>query len=154
MKAIITILKFYLYGFAIPAGLGFFFFIYGLYFDEAYALFDFILYLKVTTIMALPCGLHLWITAQLDGTKPFQNKYKQLLFIILAHYWMGCIGSFLLLSMVQLIAHIASWDYLYYFIEVNILSFITLPAIPLALLLYFSTNALQFKKETPKDAQE
>jgi hypothetical protein len=154
MKTIITILKYYLYGFVIAAGLGFFFFIYGLYFDEAYALFDFILYLKVTIIMALPCGLHLWITEQLDGTKSFQNKYKQLLFIILAHYWMGCIGSFLLLSMAQLIAHIASWDYLYYFIEDNILSFITLPAIPLALLLYFSTNALQLKKKTLKDAKE
>ena len=81
MKTIITIIKYYLYGFAIAAGLGFFFFIYGLYFDEAYALFDFILYLKVTIIMALPCGLHLWIVAQLDVTKPFQNKYKQLLFI-------------------------------------------------------------------------
>lgn len=114
MKDLILILKYYAKGFLIAAALGAVLIIYSLVFDDLYSFVDFKLYMQVNSIMAIPCGLHLWIIYLLDKPETLKNKYHKLFFKSIASYWLGIILSFLLLSLLQLLGHFVNLPYFEY----------------------------------------
>jgi hypothetical protein len=130
MKNIILFFKYYLYGFLIAAVIGVLLVIYSLVFDNTYSYIDFSLYMQVNSIMAVPCGLHLWIFYLLDKPQAIKNKYHKLFFKGIASYWIGVIISFLLLCSVMLLNSIFSIDFINYITEDNLLEFTLLMAFP------------------------
>jgi undecaprenyl pyrophosphate phosphatase UppP len=154
MNTSFTILKYYAYGFGIAALLGGLIFIYGQLIDDAYDFNDFSIYLKVNALMAIPSGFHLWIIRQMDNYPNLKNKKQQLLITITSYYWLGCILSFILLIILQFIAHLNEWDQYYYYLEDYILYFVMFLAIPLGLLLYGTIDGMIYKKDTKQDTLE
>ena len=130
MKNIILFFKYYLYGFLIAAVIGVLLVIYSLVFDNTYSYIDFSLYMQVNSIMAVPCGLHLWIFYLLDKPEAIKNKYHKLFFKGIASYWIGAIISFVLLCSVMLLNSIFSIDLINYITEDNLLEFTLLMAFP------------------------
>jgi len=130
MKNIILFFKYYLYGFLIAAVIGVLLVIYSLVFDNTYSYIDFSLYMQVNSIMAVPCGLHLWIFYLLDKPEAIKNKYHKLFFKGIASYWIGVIISFVLLCSVMLLNSIFSIDLINYITEDNLLEFTLLMAFP------------------------
>jgi len=145
MKYLISIVKYYVKGFIIAAVIGFILVLYGLFFDDSYSFIDFSLYMQVNSIMAMPCGLHLWIIKLLDNPEAIKNKYEKFLFTILSHYWIGLIFSFLLVISIQFISYMNDWESCYYLIEASILWYALLIGIPIGLLLYFIPNLLNLR---------
>jgi hypothetical protein len=86
--------------------------------------------MQVNSIMAVPCGLHLWIFYLLDKPQAIKNKYHKLFFKGIASYWIGVIISFLLLCSVMLLNSIFSIDFINYITEDNLLEFTLLMAFP------------------------
>lgn len=112
MKNLILILKYYIKGFLIAAVLGILIIIYSFVYDDAYSFIDFKLYMQVNSIMAVPCGLHLWIMYLLDNPETIKNKYHKLFFKGIASYWLGVVLSFLVLCLLQLLGHIVTLPYI------------------------------------------
>ncbi|RTL14370.1 MAG: hypothetical protein EKK56_01295 [Flavobacteriaceae bacterium] len=108
----ILILKYYIKGFLIAAVLGILIIIYSFVYDDAYSFIDFKLYMQVNSIMAVPCGLHLWIMYLLDNPETIKNKYHKLFFKGIASYWLGVVLSFLVLCLLQLLGHIVTLPYI------------------------------------------
>ncbi len=117
-------------GFLIAAVIGALLIIYSLVFDNTYIYIDFNLYLQVNSIMAVPCGLHLWIIYLLDKPETIKNKYHKLFFKSFASYWIGCIISFVILYLVLLINNVFSIHFFNFIKEDNLLKFTLLMAFP------------------------
>lgn len=151
MKTSFTIIKYYAYGFGIAALIGELIFIYGQWIDDAYDFNDFSIYLKVNALMAIPSGFHLWIIRQMDNYSNLKNKKQQLLLALASYYWLGCVLSFILLIVLQFIAHLNEWDLCYYYLEDYILYIAMGLAIPMGIALYGTIDGLVFKKETTQE---
>ena len=151
MKTSYIIIKYYAYGFGIAALLGSLIFIYGQWIDDAYDFIDFSIYLKVNALMAIPCGFHLWIIRQMDNYSNLKNKKQQLLLVLASYYWLGCILAFILLIVLQFIAHVNEWDLCYYYLEDYMLYMAMGLAIPMGIVLYGTIDGLVFKKETTQE---
>jgi hypothetical protein len=131
MKNIILFLKYYLYGFLIAALIGVLFIIYSLVFDNIYSYIDFNLYMQVNCIMAVPCGLHLWIVNLLDNIQTIKNKYHKLIFKGFASYWLGIVFSLALLASLELLNCFVTLPYLEYLTDNNLFLLSLLIAMPL-----------------------
>ena len=121
MKSIILFLKYYLYGFLISALIGVMLIIYSFVYDDSYSFIDFKLYMQVNSIMAVPCGLHLWIMYLLDNPETIKNKYHKLFFKGFVSYWLGVIISFVLLASLELLNCFVTLPYLEYLTDDNLL---------------------------------
>ena len=130
MKNIILFLKYYLHGFLIAAVIGTLLIIYNILFEDFYSFIDFKLYMQVNSIMALPCGLHLWIIYLLDKPEVIKNYYHKLFFKAIASYWIGGIISFVLLCSVMLLNNVFSIHFFNFINEYNLLKFTLLIAFP------------------------
>lgn len=137
MKNLILILKYYTKGFLIAAVLGVLIIIYSFVYDDSYSFIDFKLYLQVNSIMALPCGLHLWIIHLLDNPETIKNNYHKLFFKAIAFYWIGGIFSFVLLCSVMLFNNVFSVHFFNFITEDNLLKFTLLMAFPFGFLSKF-----------------
>lgn len=135
MKNITLLFKYYLYGFTIAAIIGVLFIIYSIIFDDLYSFIDYNLFMQVNSIMAAPCGLHLWIIYLLDNPKTIKNKYHKLFFKGFASYWIGGIISFVLLCSVILFNNLFSIHFFNFITVDNLLKFTLLMAFPF---LFFS----------------
>ena len=135
MKNLILILKYYIKGFLIAAVLGILIIIYSFVYDDAYSFIDFNLYMQVNSIMAVPCGLHLWIIYLLDNFETIKDKYHKLFFKGFASYWIGGIISFVLLCSVILFNNLFSIHFFNFITVDNLLKFTLLMAFPF---LFFS----------------
>lgn len=121
MKNIILFLKYYIYGFLIAAVIGVLLIIYSFVYDDSYSFIDFKLYLQVNCIMAVPCGLHLWIVNLLDNIQTIKNKYHKLIFKGFASYWLGIVFSLALLASLELLNCFVTLPYLEYLTDANLL---------------------------------
>ena len=121
MKNIKSFVKYYLFGFTIAAVLGGLIIIYSLVYDDLYSFIDFSLYMQVNSIMAVHCGLHLWIITLLDKPETIKNKYNKLFFKGFASYWLGVVFSFVILCILQSLSNFITILYSYYLTDDNLL---------------------------------
>jgi hypothetical protein len=140
MKNLILILKYYIKGFLIAAVLGILIIIYSFVYDDSYSFIDFKLYMQVNSIMAVPCGLHLWIIYLLDNPETIKNKYQKLFFKGIASYWLGVILSFLVLCSLQLLGHFVNLPYVGYLTDDSLLGWSLLISFPIGLIVYKYLN--------------
>jgi hypothetical protein len=77
--------------------------------------------MQVNSIMAVPCGLHLWIMYLLDNPETIKNKYHKLFFKGFVSYWLGVIISFVLLASLELLNCFVTLPYLEYLTDDNLL---------------------------------
>lgn len=136
MKNIKSFVKYYLFGFTIAAVLGGLIIIYSLVYDDLYSFIDFSLYMQVNSIMAVPCGLHLWIITLLDKPETIKNKYNKLFFKGFASYWLGVVFSLALLASLELLNCFVSLPYLEYLTDDSLLLLSLLMGVVFGIFIY------------------
>lgn len=136
MKNITSFVKYYLFGFTIAAVLGGLIIIYSLVYDDLYSFIDFSLYMQVNSIMAVPCGLHLWIITLLDKPETIKNKYNKLFFKGFASYWLGVVFSLALLASLELLNCFVSLPYLEYLTDDSLLLLSLLMGVVFGIFIY------------------
>lgn len=121
MKYLIATIKYYSHGFLFAlTPIFIIFFIKGL-FDEFYLEYAVFLFLKVTFLMAIPSGIHLFFMKFLDKPNQIKNPYLRRFYTIFTSYWLGGIFSFVLLFVLQTLSNFITIPYSYYLTDENLL---------------------------------
>jgi hypothetical protein len=132
-----AIVRYYAYGFLFAITPIFIIFLIGGQFDQFYLIYDVLLFFKVTFIMAMPSGIHLFIMKYIDQPQQTKNPYLRRFYTIFASYWLGFIFSLLLLFLLQVLSNFILIPYSYYLTDENLLAGSLVVAIPKGVVVYY-----------------
>jgi hypothetical protein len=142
--------KFYPLGFLISLAIVLVVHIYGFFIDSIYSYHNFLESFTVVVLFSFPMAIHLWIMEHLMRSKTYANPNHQLLFKIVASYWLGYIISFMLLSFFLLINYFVTLSLINFITEDRLMLLSLLVGVPVSML-YFVYGFENWYDEKRKD---
>jgi hypothetical protein len=142
--------KFYPLGFLISLAIVLVVHMYGFFIDSIYSCHNFLESFTVVVLFSFPMAIHLWIMEHLLQSKTYANPNHQLLFKIVASYWLGYIISFMLLSFFLLINYFVTLSLINFITEDRLMLLSLLVGVPVSML-YFAYGFENWYDEKRKD---
>lgn len=133
---VLKFFKFYILGFLISLSLLLVVHTYGYLIDSIYSYQKFSESFLAVVIFAFPFALHLWIIKNLSHSKTFAQASHQLLFKILASYWIGNILSLMIMGVLYILGLFVTLPLIKFITEDRLISLSLLAGIPVSILYY------------------
>lgn len=134
---VLKFLKFYFLGFLISLSLLVLVHTYGFFVDSIYSYQKFSESFIAVVIFSFPYALHLWIMENLTLTKTFAKTTQQMMFKILASYWIGNIIGFILMGLLCILNLFVSLPLIEFFTEDRLITLSLIAGIPMAILFFY-----------------
>lgn len=134
---VLKFLKFYFLGFLISLSLLVLVHTYGFFVDSIYSYQKFSESFIAVVIFSFPYALHLWIMENLTLTKTFAKTTQQMMFKILASYWIGNIIGFILMGLLCILNLFVSLPLIEFVTEDRLITLSLIAGIPMAILFFY-----------------
>ena len=128
--------KFYPLGFLISLAIVLVVHIYGFFIDSIYSYHNFLESFTVVVLFSFPMAIHLWIMEHLMRSKTYANPNHQLLFKIVASYWIGTLLVCFIMVFFYLLGFFVSLPLIKFITEDRLITLSLLAGVPVSML-YF-----------------